>query len=387
MIIEIRKAGFVNKGAEMMLLSIIENIQTKYPDTTFVMAPSTEKGSQPYSKLSRLGFKLKFRLRRGKVDISWIGNLIPKKVRDAYGIVLNKEIDIILDASGFSYSDQWGTYDTEELKDALTNRDKKNQKFILLPQAFGPFENESNIINIDKALKAADLVFARDAYSMQSLKKVIEPFPKNIFQSPDFTCGLAKSITNEVENKAGMVAIVPNYRMLDKTRKDDRDSYVDNLVEAIKILLANGLKPYFLIHETDLDKGVALEIMSKLKVNDIPCVEEDNPRVIKGYLSVSSFVISSRYHASVSALSQSVPVIGTSWSHKYQELFREYDFEEGLSELANSEQIKRLTNSLCNESYRDEVSNKLKINSEKVKVENDAMWSSVFEVIDSSKYN
>ncbi|HAS8171335.1 TPA: polysaccharide pyruvyl transferase family protein [Vibrio vulnificus] len=380
MIIEIRKAGFTNKGAEMMLLSIIDRIKTSFPNATIAMAPTTEKGSQPYSKLSRLGIKLKFRLRRGRFDISWIGNIIPSKIREAYGIVLNKDIDVILDASGFSYSDQWGTYDTTELKDVLTKDKPSGQKFIFLPQAFGPFENKVNKDNITKCINSADLIFARDSHSMKSLNQLPINEPSKIIQSPDFTCGLGKSINKSVEEKSGKIAIVPNYRMLDKTDASSSTSYVDFLTVAVKEVLANNLVPYFLIHETDLDRAVAEKVISEVG-RDIEIVEEENPKLIKGYLSVSKFVISSRYHASVSALCQSVPVIGTSWSHKYKELFREYDFDEGLIDVSKQERIKKVIDNLSDNEYRDRISLKLNKHSEVVKEQNSLMWDKVFEVI------
>lgn len=381
MIIEIRKAGFTNKGAEMMLLSIIQNLRAKYPEAILTMAPSTEKGSQPYSRLSSLGIKPKFKIRRGNIDISWLGNFIPRKIREAYGIVLNKEIDVIIDASGFSYSDQWGTYDTRELKDTLTVQKPTGQKFIMLPQAFGPFENKENIKNINKALQKTDLVFARDSHSFSTLNNVIKPLPSCIYQSPDFTCGLEKVLNEDVDSKKGMVAVVPNYRMLDKT-DNDTGNYISALARSIEVVISNGLTPYFLIHETDLDKKVALDVVSRLGNIKIDMVEEDNPKIIKGYLSNASFVISSRYHASISALSQSVPVVGTSWSHKYHELFKEYEFSEGLCDIKDNKMIEDLITNLCEEKYRMEISTRLSKNAMLVKELNNKMWKSVFCVID-----
>jgi len=53
MIVEIKGTQFVNKGAELMLYAILDQVRRRYPDARVTHVPSFE--SVPYEKYSRLG--------------------------------------------------------------------------------------------------------------------------------------------------------------------------------------------------------------------------------------------------------------------------------------------------------------------------------------------
>ena len=51
MIIELRRAGFINKGAELMLRAVLAQLRGRYPEALITVAPTSHAGSQPWPRL------------------------------------------------------------------------------------------------------------------------------------------------------------------------------------------------------------------------------------------------------------------------------------------------------------------------------------------------
>lgn len=116
----------------------------------------------------------------------------------------------------------------------------------------------------------------------------------------------------------------------------------------------------------------------------IPMVSETYSLKIKRVLGASKGTIGSRFHGLVNALSQGVPSIATGWSHKYQMLFQDYDFEDGLSDvLIGDNVIKRKINYLIVEELRGDLSFRMKEKAAKEKDRAAKMWDQVFDIIGS----
>lgn len=366
-----------------MLLAVVERLRAAYPDATLSMTPSAPHGSQPLSKITALGLCPKASFYFLGTEWGDAACLIPSKIRRRYGLVLDREVDVIIDAAGFAYSDQWGTADSLELARMTRRWRRQGTKVVLMPQAFGPYTDPVTRSAIKESVDNADLVCPRDSISYRYLTSVTGE-RDYIRQYPDFTNLIEGVAPGEAGSEKRGVAIVPNYRMVDMTDVATSDSYVPFMIRCAEYLVELNARPYVLVHEGVNDERMAEQISEAC--GGIPVVREDDPLKIKGILGASDAVVASRFHALVSALSQGVPSVATGWSHKYQELFDDYGFPEGLLSLNDDfSNARALLEKLVDNETRQAISVRLLQRSTRLKALSEAMWVDVQAVIDSCR--
>lgn len=376
--IEIRRVGFINKGAELMFLSILNKIKDRFPESKYVMAPSS---SAPYMDRCKNGLYQKSHLWYRGMQLGALAKVLPSKLREFYGIILNNQIDLVLDAAGFGYGDFLGKKSCLELSNSSKKWRKNNTKFILLPQAFGTFKTPTNKKAIKTIVQNATLIFARDKRSYNNLVEVVGAQDK-IQVCGDFTNLLEGVIPQNFDAINNRFCIVPNYRMIDRTTKKESQAYLPLMIEVTRYLHENNQKPFFLIHEGEEDFHLAKEIIASVDEN-IQIIKESDPLKIKGILGSSSGSVGSRFHGLVSALSQGVPCLGTGWSHKYQMLFEEYEFEEGLMDVhISKEELHQKLRAITEEKNIAELRSSLLNVSIELKTKSELMWQKVFAAIE-----
>ncbi|OBP15316.1 hypothetical protein A5320_08100 [Rheinheimera sp. SA_1] len=324
MLIEIRGVQFVNKGAELMLHACLEQIQQHWPQAQVALAPNK---NSPYQARALLGALQKLPLRFKGYDFNALSYWLPKRFRSFLrhwlGVVFEVDIDWVLDASGFAYGDQWGGRNIKVLTDEILRLQRHHKGYVLLPQAFGPFTGQSEQLQLQTALPAAWLVCPRDDASFQHLHPLLGG-SANLQQFADFT-NLVKPQLPEEQPEKPLCLIIPNAAMLSKKNLNLQwqANYLRVLELAVNTAFSQQLEPVLLNHEGIADAAICQLIASKYQP-PLRVINEPDPRQVKGWITVSKLVVCSRFHGCVSALSSGVPCLGTSWSHKYEALFSEY---------------------------------------------------------------
>jgi polysaccharide pyruvyl transferase WcaK-like protein len=381
MVIEIRNAGFTNKGAHLMLLAVIDKITERFPAAKLTMVPSDPSGDQSFEDFAKLGIFPKVSLTKWGVPFGDAIALLPKKLRDRYGLVADYEVDVVLDASGFAYSDQWGIYPCRELARSSRRWSRRGTKLILLPQALGPFNDRAIQKFVKEWVRNARLIFSREQDSFDYLTRIVGT-SDNVSMRPDFTNLLAGTLPDSFEQTDNLVALVPNYRMVDKTDLATSNAYIPFMVDCAVYLQKKGMRPFILVHEGEKDENLAHEIAKRCP--SLSIVRERSPLHIKGILGSCVATVGSRYHGLISALSQGVPSLATAWSHKYERLFEEYGFEQGIiSVTASVDEINSQLDLIIDAESRKNIQATLVERSMHLKDSVESMWQSIFDVIEN----
>ncbi|OOE62358.1 polysaccharide pyruvyl transferase family protein [Salinivibrio kushneri] len=336
MLVEIKGIGIPNKGAELMLVAVVEEFTRRYGEVDFVVDPNTDfLGRSRYQLYQKGWMNIK------GLQIGYLIDFMPNKLLSRFGIKKDKDIDIVVDASGFCYSDSFGPKNAyEQVSRYISRWKRQGKKVAFLPQAYGPFENPKLASMMRSTLEKADIFFARDEQSKKYLEKI---GLKDVAQSPDFTCLVEGVIPNDFSTEdAGDVCVILNNRMIEKLSVADGKSYIENMTKMISLLRSYNMRPFFLLHDGLDDKPLTESINNNLE-EPLKTYYYEDPKEIKGVISTASIVISSRFHGLVSALTQGIPVIATGWSHKYQMLLDDYNVGDFLADhMDYSDLVKKI---------------------------------------------
>jgi colanic acid/amylovoran biosynthesis protein len=275
----------------------------------------------------------------------------------ADSVAYYKDVDLILDISGYGLGSDWDDYEVESYLHRIMYAKAFGINIYLLPQSFGPFEYKSikgKIIKrkIKKWLQYPTLIFAREHDGYSILTKDFNL--KNVKKSYDLVLSNKGIDLNNIYVKTpelcvpdildNSVAIIPNTQ---NEKYGNTNEIQELYVQIIGLLRSEGKNVYILRHSNqDLDscKRTKARFEEDEKVilltNDYSCIE------FNSFIPKFDFVVASRFHAVVHAYKNCVPSVTLGWAVKYSELHETFQQEQFVFNIRDSFSTDAIINSI-----------------------------------------
>lgn len=336
--IEIKGVQFRNKGAYLMLLATLQGLQQLHRPFQLVLSPGP---NLPYVERAKLAAWQKLSFRRKGIDLTpWFGQL-PNAIRNffrRYGLVTEADVDVVLEASGFAYGDQWPLQFLQNTAREVVRYHRAGKQFIFMPQAFGPFQSAASKAAMVDIIHHATAIFVRDEVSLAHLRQCQANLPAHVQLTADFTIGLKVEALAKPDRP--YVVLIPNHKVVSKYNHADasslHQSYVSSFAKAAEHLALQGMDVVLVNHEGHEDAAICQEIST---LTACRIVQIEDPLALKQFIGAAELVISSRFHGAINALSQAVPCIATSWSHKYQQMMTDFGVGDFCIEQLTAETL------------------------------------------------
>jgi colanic acid/amylovoran biosynthesis protein len=393
MLVEIHGTNFRNKGSELMMRATVAELRQRIAGIQFAIDPTIGEYEQrceiglrqivPFRRwMSLPGFVRRLRLQQ---LASRLGPL--KRLGRYYGCVTLDQVDALVDAAGFAYSDEWGARPVKNFS-ALTKVYKNAQKpIVMLPQAFGPFAQEGTKRSMSEVVENSSILYARDRVSYGYVSQFADDSEK-VRRAPDLTLFYPEpnSMPRPAE-ESSYCCIVPNYRMLDQGKREWGDRYVSLLARTVTEVAARSIETVIVLHDlSGADESIAQSVLQKVDAVGPSVVKEKDPVALKKLAAGSLMVIGSRYHALLAAFSGTVPSICFGWSHKYETLYEEFGCKDLVFDpTATWGSILSKVAELCDVRLNNLYRRRIGVHLSRMRRAHEAMWTTVTEHLTSHR--
>lgn len=264
--------------------------------------------------------------------------------------------DVVVDVAGISFVDGRGlpllVYNVLMTGVPLL----AGVKVVKCSQALGPFETRINRLAARLVLSRLAAVVARGAASHRHLLD-LRLDPRRIRRASDLAFRMAlpeaareeaADRLRELDVREPFLALVPS-AVVDRSCRPRGIDYVGRLAALAREIAAGGTDVLLLAHAARPGRPAS-------RMNDLPLVRELHeriahqrcraldealpPDVLRALIERAEALVSSRFHAMVSALAVGTPVLVVGWSHKYGEVLSDFGLERwavDYTELADAD--------------------------------------------------
>ena len=372
--IDIRGFNPENLGSCLMLLAAQSRLRTAFPQARISVALGTDDLRLARRHRQRFDVLGRWPRRWKRVDVGWLGHVVPEGFQRAFAVTRDQDFRAVVDLSGFAYGDFWGAGKLERrLGRGIAQWKRDGRKVILLPQAFGPFEDGALANGMRDVLRHADLVFPRDRVSREYLG-ALDARP--LEQSPDFTHEVP-AVSQPGDPEPGTyLCVIPNSKLIVGRSGADVVRYLDFFVDSTRRLTKElGVSAVMLRFGGAEDAALVGSLLARIDPKPRAFFVED-ARHAKGLIANSVATVSSRFHAIMSALGAAVPTLSVGWSHKYGEAMSEYEcarYSLSLADVART----RVLDEFIGEIHAGSLKERLATAGARARAATDRMWEQV----------
>ena len=403
MSIEIFGGGFGNKGAELMLRTVTHRLREVDPDTRLAVEPTADADYQRRAALGLAhihpsptlmpGWSYRFLFRSALLRAAVLAPTrwcLPANAERRLGLVPRGHCDAMLDISGYAFGDGFSHLKAKYAADRSRSYARRGRPVVYLPQMFGPFKKPAVRDAFRRCCEDATLIYARERPSYEAVRELIGDDPR-LRIAPDLTIFSPKPAGLAFERPESRYAcIVPNERMQDQGRAEWGDTYLGRLEEAAVAMHANNVRPVLVVHSGDRgDERMAQElhatIEQRLGAGTIGRFTHPDPFVLKAFIGGARFLIGSRFHSIVAALSSGVPGLALGWAHKYEALVGDFSVPElqhrgsdAPADLATQVEM------LCDDDSNERLRGTIEDARERMRGDAETMWCDVFAALGRS---
>ena len=368
-----------NKGAELMLYAILQEIERKFPNSNIYIDKKNIRQGTEYIN-TRLHLETLDSMKRRVYEALRINSILRRlklPILDTTPDI--PKVDYLIDGSGLLFTDTMSDIETEHSwENVLKPIKNNNSKIIFLPQGFGPMNENHTKRAVAMLFKYADLVCPREWVSYDYLKNSGVADMKKVKTYTDFTSLVEGIFPKQYEHLKGAVCVIPNMQMVRKGIAT-MEEYITYLYQVITEVEKQGKIVYLLNHEGKGDEEL-LTICKKEFHNSIESISGLNALETKGLISTAYLVITSRFHGVASALNSCVPCLATSWSHKYKCLFENYNLHDCVLSIKDKGDDFAKIQKYLKPDINENIRKHLVLQIPHIKAETRKMWVDVWNV-------
>jgi coenzyme F420-reducing hydrogenase beta subunit/polysaccharide pyruvyl transferase WcaK-like protein len=342
-------AESLNKGAEAMLFTVVDEINEKFPSKNIYHFSTHDFYYNQRIKNNKTFEILPWEIATKIKVLNFWGHLLIKNNRkgETEKKIINviKNAFCILDINGYHLHSLWGGVSAFEYLLNIIVAKRYLIPYIILPQSIGPFN-----FNVGYKILLFPLIwlylryplkiFVREKSGIESLKKfklknvkkgrdiVLEKKGYNLYKIYKKLPG--KKVADIKKNSVGVIFNIQVFKNVDNSK------LYSLYLKAVNYLIAQNKHIYMLLHSKE--DAVFFEHFYGIykDSNQIHFLKSNYSAVeIENIISQFDFIISSRYHSIIHAFKNEVPAIVLGWADKYIELMKDFEQIEYFLDVRN----------------------------------------------------